>query len=87
MVRGDAPFAVALPLLAREKRLEENEIVLTWEQGQASALDATTIAEGRDVGNVEAFRLVDGKKVPVIHDITFAFVVNAFEPTLIIRTE
>ena len=87
MVRGDVPFAVALPLLAREKRLEENGIVLTWEQGQASALDATTIAEGRDVGNVEAFRLVDGEKVPVIHDITFAFVVNAFEPTLIIRTE
>lgn len=87
MVRSEEPFAVALPLLAREKLLEENDIVLTWEEGQASALDATTIAEGRDVGTVQVFRLVDGEKVPVIHDITFAFVVNAFEPTLIIRTE
>lgn len=87
MVRGEEPFAVALPLLEREKRIEEGDLVLTWEEGQASALDTATIADGREVGNVEAYRMVDGKKEPVVHDITFAFVVNAFEPTLIIRTE
>lgn len=87
MVRGDKPFAVALPVLEREKRIEDGDIVVTWEPGQASALDTTTIADGRDVGNVEVFRLVDGKRQPVVHDVTFAFVVNAFEPTLTIRAE
>ena len=87
MVRGDEPFAVALPLLEREKRIEQGDIVVTWNAGQASALDTATIAEGRDVGNVEAFRMVGGEKLPVVHDVTFAFVVNAFEPRLIIRTK
>ena len=32
-------------------------------------------------------KLADGEKKPVVHDVTFAFTVNAFEPTLIIRTE
>jgi len=36
---------------------------------------------------VEVYRVVDGEKRPVVHDVTFAFVVNAFEPTLAIRTE
>jgi hypothetical protein len=87
MVRGDEPFAVALPVLEQEKRIEEGDIVVTWEPGQASALDTPTIADGRDVGNVEAYRMVDGEKQPVVHDVTFAFVVNAFEPTLTIRTQ
>jgi len=86
MVRGEETFAVALPVLEREKRIEQGDIVLTWEPGQASALDTPTIADGRDVGNVEVYRMVDGGKEPVVHDVTFAFVVNAFEPTLTIRT-
>jgi len=48
---------------------------------------STTIAYGKDVGNVTVERMVDGKTEPVVHDVTFAFVVNAFEPTVIIRTE
>jgi len=87
LVRGEEPFAVALPVLERERRIEEGDIVVTWEPGQASALDTATIADGRDVGNVEVYRVVDGEKRPVVHDVTFAFVVNAFEPTLAIRTE
>lgn len=87
MVRGKTPLAIALPVLEREKRIEEGDLVVTWEPGQASALDSGTIAEGRDVGNVEVFRMVDGKEEPVVHDVTFAFVVNAFEPTLTIRTQ
>ena len=84
---GTAPFAIALPVLENAKRVEQDGVVLTWEPGQASALDTSAIAEGRDVGNVEVFRTVDGKKQPVVHDVTFAFVVAAFEPTLSIRTE
>jgi hypothetical protein len=87
LVRGDDPFAIALPLLEKEGEIREGDKVLRWEAGQASALDTASIAEGRDVGNVTVERMVDGNPVPVVHDVTFAFVVNAFEPTLIIRTE
>ncbi len=87
LVRGEEPFAVALPLLAREGEIREGDIVLTWTPGQASALDTSEIAGGRDVGNVTVVRMVDGTPEPVVYDVTFAFVVNAFEPTLSIRTE
>lgn len=81
------PFAIALPLLEQEKEIRQGDVVVTWEPGQASALDTSRISEGRDVGNVTVVREVDGSEEPVVHDVTFAFVVAAFEPTLIIRTE
>jgi hypothetical protein len=87
LVRDDEPFAIALPLLEAQGEIREGDILVQWKPGQASALDAATIAEGRDVGNVTVERLVDGTREPVVHDVTFAFVVNAFEPTLIIRTQ
>jgi hypothetical protein len=87
LVRGEKPFAVALPVLQKAGEIREGDIVLKWEPGQASALDTTEIAKGRDVGNVTATRMVDGKPVPVVYDVTFAFVVNAFEPTVVIRTK
>ncbi|WP_421724594.1 DUF3179 domain-containing protein [Bauldia sp.] len=82
---GAEPFAIALPVLEKEKEVREGNVVVTWEPGQASALDTSRISEGRDVGNVSVFR--DGTDEPVVHDVTFAFVVAAFEPTLTIRTE
>ncbi len=87
LVRAEPPFAVTLPLLQEKGVLHDGDHVLSWEPGQASALDTTTIADGRDVGNVTVERMVDGRAEPVVHDVTFAFVVNAFEPTVIIRTE
>jgi hypothetical protein len=87
LVRGEKPFAVTLPLLQKKGTIREGDIVLTWEPGQSSALDTAEIAEGRDVGNVTVTRMVDGKSEAVLHDVTFAFVVNAFEPTLLIRQE
>ena len=87
LVRVEPPFAVALPLLHEKRVLHEGDYVVSWEPGQASALDTTTIADGKDVGNVTVERMVGGKLEPVVHDVTFAFVVNAFEPTVIIRTE
>jgi hypothetical protein len=45
------------------------------------------IAEGRAAGGVEVFRTDNGVVTPVVHDVTFAFVVNAFEPFLPIRSE
>jgi Protein of unknown function (DUF3179) len=87
LVRTEEPFAIALPVLKKAHEIHEGDIVLRWEPGQASALDTATIAEGRDVGNVTVERMINGKREPVVHDLTFAFVVNAFEPMLIIRTE
>ena len=87
LVRGETPFAVALPVLRKAGEIREGDIVLKWEPGQASALDTAEIAKGREVGNVNVFRVVEGKPVPVVYDVTFAFVVNAFEPTLVIRKE
>ncbi len=87
LVRAEQPFAVALPLLQAKGVIREGDVVVSWTPGQASALDTTTIADGKDVGNVTVERMVDGKAEPVVHDVTFAFVVNAFEPTLVIRTE
>lgn len=68
-------------LLRRLKRIEVRNIVITWESGQASALDTTEIAEGRDVGNVVVQRkTADGKLVDAVHDVSFAFAFHAFHP-------
>ena len=79
MVRdGETMFAVSTEKLATDGRFEQGGVELVFEPGQASALDSETIAEGRDVGNITVTK--DG--APVIHDVTFAFVVHAFEPDL-----
>jgi hypothetical protein len=63
--------------LIAERRIEEAGVVLTWEEGQASALDGPRIGAGREVGNV---RVLDGQGRDVIHDIPFAFAFHAFHP-------
>lgn len=79
LVRDEtASFAVSTARLARDGRYEEAGIEVAFEPGQASALDSQIIAEGRDVGNITVTR--NGQ--PVLHDVTFAFVVHAFEPEL-----
>lgn len=57
--------------------LREVGLVLTWTEGQASALDSQTISDGREVGNVRV-RDLDGRDV--VHDIPFAFAFHAFHP-------
>ncbi|MEO1330072.1 MAG: DUF3179 domain-containing protein [Pseudomonadota bacterium] len=58
--------------------LVEAGVRLSWRSGQASALDAPLIAEGRDVGGV---RVVDaGSGAPLVHEVTYAFAFHAFEP-------
>ncbi len=58
-------------------RVEEAGLVISWEPGQASALDTARIGEGRDVGNVRV-RDAQGRDVP--HDVLFAFAFHAFWP-------
>src|SRR6056297_66826 len=63
--------------LAAEKEIREAGVVINWQAGQASALDAGTIAGGRDVGSVRV-RDSGGRDLP--HDVMFAFAFHAFWP-------
>ena len=71
--------AQAWPLdrLRRAGRIEEAGLVLTWAEGQASALDTSRIADGREVGSV---RVRDAAGREVVHDLPFAFAFHAFHP-------
>lgn len=66
-----------LTRLAEEGEVSEAGVTLTWESGQASALDTDRIAAGRDVGNVRV-RDAAGQDLP--HDVMFAFAFHAFWP-------
>ncbi len=72
--------AWALDLLRERGRIAAGDLVLTWEPGQASALDTRAIAEGKDVGNVVVQRLGADGPQDVAYDLTFAFVFHAFRP-------
>ena len=63
--------------LREEGEIREAGVVLNWTPGQASALDSSTIAAGRDVGTVRV-RDDAGRDLP--HDIPFAFAFQAFFP-------
>ena len=71
--------ARAWPLtrLRGEGEVSEAGVTLSWEAGQASALDAERISDGRDVGSVRV-RGADGRDVA--HDVMFAFAFHAFWP-------
>lgn len=75
---GGDVFAVSVAKLADEGSFTRGDLELAWVSGQASALDTSDISQGRDVGNISVMR---GDE-PVVHDVTFAFVVHAFEPDL-----
>lgn len=70
----------ALPLLAKQKELKSDNVVVRWQAGQNSALDANSIAKGRDIGNITVQENRNGKLVDLPYDVTFAFVVHAFHP-------
>jgi len=71
--------STAWPLarLAQVGQLREKGVEISWQSGQASALDTATIASGRDVGNIRV-RDAQGRDVP--HDVMFAFAFHAFWP-------
>lgn len=55
-----------------------DDITITWVSGQASALDAQHVSQGRDVGSI---RVQDSNGQDVPHDVMFAFAFHAFWPT------
>jgi hypothetical protein len=72
--------AWAFTLLRERGEVRTDDLVIRWEAGQASALDAPTIGGGRDVGNVVVQRKLGDGYEDVPYDVTFAFVFHAFRP-------
>ncbi|MCV2881553.1 DUF3179 domain-containing protein [Actibacterium sp. XHP0104] len=63
--------------LAAEGEIREAGVVISWAEGQASALDSGIIGKGREVGNI---RVRDAQGRDVAHDVMFAFAFHAFWP-------
>ena len=78
---GSEPIVVSMQKVREEGPLERDGYTITWEPGQASALDTGRIAKGRDVGNIVVQKA--GADVP--YDVTFAFVAHAFMPDVTIE--
>jgi hypothetical protein len=74
---GGDPIIVTLNRI-REEAFEQDGYRISYEGDVASALDSSTIAEGREIGIVRVTK--DGSDVT--HDVTFAFVANAFHPDI-----
>ena len=68
-------------LRMKQEIITEDGVRLRWRPGQASALDAPRIADGKDVGTVTAQRFIDGSWRPIIYFVDFAFAFHAFHPT------
>lgn len=66
-----------LTRLSRAGELREAGLILSWAEGQASALDSQTIGRGREVGNI---RVTDAAGQLVVYDTPFAFAFHAFHP-------
>ncbi len=72
---GDAAWPVSR--VREAGSVSENGVTITWEEGQASALDGRSIANSKEVGTIRV-RDTNGKDVP--HDVMFAFAFHAFWP-------
>lgn len=62
--------------LADLGEVNEAGVTITWNAGQASALDSARIGDGKDVGTIRVRQ--NGRDVP--HDVMFAFAFHAFFP-------
>lgn len=72
---GDAAWP--MERVRREGPITERGVTISWNAGQASALDSGRIGEGRDVGTI---RVRDAAGDDVAHDVLFAFAFHAFWP-------
>ena len=94
LFRGDLPEGIAamarvvrveerawsLELLRQREVIETDDLRLTWQPGQASALDAPRLADGRDVGNVVVERRTTEGWEDAVYSVDFAFAFKAFFP-------
>jgi hypothetical protein len=72
--------AWSLDLLRAQQVIETTDLRLSWRPGQASALDAARIADGRDVGNVVVERRTAEGWEDAVYSVDFAFAFKAFFP-------
>jgi len=80
------PVIVTLEHVRKSGTLTVEGVRLSWRAGQASAVDAAEIANGRDVGTVEAVSdLPENRGAALPYDVTFAFVAHAFHPDVAIE--
>lgn len=86
--QAGASHAISMQLLREKKAMTFHGVMLKWQPGQASALDTSDIAKGREVGTITAQqRNAAGDLVDVAYDVTFAFVFHAFNPKAPIVTQ
>lgn len=78
--------AWSLDLLRQRRQIESRDLVLSWQPGQASALDTQQVAAGRDVGNILVQRRTESGLKDAAHMITFAFAFFAFHPDGVLHT-
>lgn len=80
--------AWALSLLRQKGKIETTDgLVITWEEGQTSALDTRVISGGREVGNVLVQRITGTGLEIIPYSVDFAFAFHAFYPESKIITE
>ena len=72
---GDRAWPLAR--LQETPEITEAGVTLSWNSGQASALDSRQIGKGKDVGTV---RVRDSEGNDLAHDVMFAFAFHAFWP-------
>ena len=72
--------AWTLDLVKSRRRLEVGDLVITWEPGQNSPLDAAQIDAGQDIGNVVVQRRTARGLEDAVYDVSFAFAFHAFHP-------
>jgi uncharacterized protein DUF3179 len=76
-----------LDLLKKRGQIETGDLVLTWQPGQASPLDAADIDAGQDIGNVVVQRRTGHGLEDAVYDVSFAFAFRAFHPNALIHAE
>lgn len=102
LYKGDLPVDIAplarvvtvdgeawsLDLLRKLGTIAKDDMVISWEPGQSSALDTSIIAQGFDIGNVVVQRKTDGEVMEDIpYGVDFAFAFRAFYPDAPIHLE
>ncbi|WP_298958948.1 DUF3179 domain-containing protein [uncultured Roseibium sp.] len=80
---GDTLIAATLEHIRQNGALElEDGVSLRWTGEISSILDKGKTDAGRSIGSVDAVKTSGSDEVPLVHDVTFAFVVHAFHPEL-----
>jgi hypothetical protein len=79
--------AWSLTLVREQVEIRRGDLIISWKPGQASALDASDVAGGRDIGTVTVLRETESGSEPVVFDTPFAFAFHAFRPDAPIHVE